>query len=134
MTYSSSFRVYYEDTDMGGIVYHANYLRYMERGRSDALRELGIDQAALRAQGLVFVVAHMAIDFRAPAQFGELVTVRTGIGAVKGASAEMEQSVGVGDRVAASALVRVAMTAPGGGIRRFPAQIREALAQAAQGC
>ena len=133
MTYTSTFRVYYEDTDMGGIVYHANYLRYMERGRSDALREMGVDQAALRAQGLVFVVAHMAIDFRAPARFDEQVTVTSGFGTVKGASAEMLQRVAVGERVCIDARVRVAMAALDGGVRRFPAHIREALARKPQG-
>jgi len=125
--------VFYEDTDMGGIVYHANYLRYMERGRSDALRELGIDQAALRAQGLVFVVTHMGIDFRAPARFDDLVTVTTGLGALRGASAEMHQSVSVGERLCVDARVRVAMAGLDGGVRRFPAQIREALARRTQG-
>ncbi len=133
MTFRSTFRVYYEDTDMGGIVYHANYLRYMERGRSDALREMNIDQAALRAQGLVFVVTHMAIDFRAPARFDELVTVTSGFGAVRGASAEMQQSVAVDERLCIDARVRVAMAALDGGVRRFPAQIREALARRTQG-
>jgi len=133
MTYTSTFRVYYEDTDMGGIVYHANYLRYLERGRSDALREMGVDQAALRAQGLVFVVTHMTIDFRAPARFDEMVTVTSGFEAVKGASAEMHQAITVGGRLCIDARVRVAMAAMDGGVRRFPAHIREALARDPQG-
>ncbi|MEM8753216.1 MAG: YbgC/FadM family acyl-CoA thioesterase, partial [Pseudomonadota bacterium] len=69
MTHEATFRVYYEDTDMAGVVYHANYLKYIERARSNALREAGVDQGAMRADGLVFVVTRIEADYLAPARF-----------------------------------------------------------------
>src|SRR5437773_2920087 len=85
-------RVYYEDTDFSGIVYHANYLRFMERGRSNYLRLLGADQRALFAQaeqeapGFAFVVRSMNIDFLRPARMDDVLEVVTSYQEVKGAS------------------------------------------------
>lgn len=69
--------VYYEDTDMGGIVYHANYLKFIERARSAFVRACGIDQNTLRDRGVVFVVSRIEADFFAPAQFEDELTVAT---------------------------------------------------------
>lgn len=77
MTHIFPVTVYYEDTDMGGIVYHANYLKYIERARSDWVRCLGIDQNALRAAGTVFAVHRIEADFLAPARLDEQLEVRT---------------------------------------------------------
>ncbi len=75
-----SFRIYYEDTDAGGIVYHANYLRFAERARTEALRACGIGQSQLRADhGVGFVVRHCTLDFRRPARLDDIVTVETSI-------------------------------------------------------
>ncbi len=71
--------VYYEDTDMGGIVYHANYLRFIERARSAFVRAQGVDQNALRHRGVVFVVSRIEADFVAPAKFEDALVVRTQI-------------------------------------------------------
>src|ERR1700709_160223 len=85
-------RVYYEDTDFSGIVYHASYLRFMERGRTDYLRLLGADQRALfeqtekEAPGFAFVVRSMTIDFLKPAGFSDLLEIVTSPDEVKGAS------------------------------------------------
>ena len=72
-------RVYYEDTDCGGVVYYANYLRYFERGRTEYLRERGIDVADFAAKGTLFVVVHAEIDYRASARYNDLLTIETWI-------------------------------------------------------
>lgn len=128
----SEFRVYYEDTDMAGIVYYANYLKYLERGRSDLVRESGIDQGAMRVAGLVFAVARAELDFRAPARFDEVVTVETRISRVGGASLIMPQVIRVGERLVVEAVIRVLCMTMEGRPARFPAQVRRALANLAQ--
>ncbi|TVQ54191.1 MAG: tol-pal system-associated acyl-CoA thioesterase [Rhodobacteraceae bacterium] len=120
-------RVYYEDTDLAGIVYHANYLKFMERGRTEALRAAGVDQTRLKAEGLVFVVARMAIDFRRPARFDDLLTVETIVARLGAATAEMRQTVLRDDLVMAEAAVRVACMGEGGRAARLPAAVRAAL-------
>ena len=75
MTHRFALRVHYEDTDMGGIVYHANYLKFCERARSDWVRGLGIDQLAMRAEGIVFAVTAVEARFRAPARFDDEIEV-----------------------------------------------------------
>ncbi|MFD1882714.1 tol-pal system-associated acyl-CoA thioesterase [Paracoccus pacificus] len=70
-------RVYYEDTDLAGIVYYANYLKFIERGRSEWLRDLGIDQNDLKTRGIVFAVRRVEADYLAPARFDDLLTVET---------------------------------------------------------
>src|SRR5690625_3299656 len=86
-----TLRVYYEDTDLAGVVYYANYLKFIERGRSEALRALGVDQPALKEAGLVFVVRRLVADYLAPARFDDLLEVRTVTRRVGGASVEMRQ-------------------------------------------
>ena len=75
--HSFTVRVYYEDTDLAGIVYYANYLKFIERARSELVRELGIDQNTMKAQGLVFAVRHINADYLAPARFDDELTVTT---------------------------------------------------------
>lgn len=87
-------RVFYEDTDAGGIVYHANYLRFAERARTETLRRLGIDQSRLRAEhGVMFIVRRCTIDFRAPAHLDDALEVRTRMTGWRGAAIEAEQTV-----------------------------------------
>jgi acyl-CoA thioester hydrolase len=86
-------RVYYEDTDVAGIVYHANYLRFFERGRTEWLRELGIDQTVLIEQGLAFAVTKMNIDYLKPARFNDLLEVVTEIQSSKRASLIFKQTI-----------------------------------------
>src|SRR3569833_2077883 len=92
-------RVYYEDTDFSGIVYHASYLRFMERGRTNYLRLIGADHRALfeqaqaEAPGVAFVVRHMAIDFKKPAYMDDLLDIVTTPAEVKGASVMLHQRV-----------------------------------------
>lgn len=119
-------RVYYEDTDFSGVVYHAGYLRFMERGRTEFLRELGMDQGALHRQGLGFAVRRMLIDFLRPARMDDLLTIETAAGEVRGASLDLAQRVLRGDEVLATASVRVAAIA-GGRAARLPEELRRAL-------
>jgi acyl-CoA thioester hydrolase len=89
-----SVRVYYEDTDAAGIVYHANYLKFAERGRTEFLRGIGFDHQMLAdTHGLVFAVSHCVTDFVMPARLDDLLVVRTRVIAVRGARLELEQIV-----------------------------------------
>jgi acyl-CoA thioester hydrolase len=125
-------RVYYEDTDFTGIVYHANYLRFMERGRTNYLRLVGADHRALfeaadrEAPGFAFVVRSMAIEFLKPARMNDLLTVATAPEEVKGASMRLRQTVMRGDEVLVEARVRVAFVS-GGRARPMPKPLRIAL-------
>jgi acyl-CoA thioester hydrolase len=125
-------RVYYEDTDFSGIVYHANYLRFMERGRTNFLRLLGADQRALfeeaakEAPGFAFVVRSMTIDFLSPARMDDVLTVTTVPAEVKGASITLAQKVARGDEILVEAQVRVAFVA-GGKAQRIPKPLRIAM-------
>jgi len=112
-------RVYYEDTDFSGIVYHANYLRFMERGRTNHLRLMGASQHALFEQaqvetpGFAFVVRSMELDFLRPARMDDILDVVTWPIAVKGASITLAQEVRRGDDVLVKAAVRVAFICEG---------------------
>jgi len=77
MTHHLPVKVYYEDTDMGGVVYYANFLKFIERARSEIVADLGIDQLAMAAQGLVFVVTRVEADYLSPARMGDVLDVRT---------------------------------------------------------
>ncbi len=134
MTHRLTIRVYCEDTDLAGVVYYANYLRFIERGRTEALRDLGIDQAALkRDRGLVFVVRRLTIDYLAPAVFDDLLEVRTRIARLRGASLEMAQEVWRGDDCLIRAAVTVACMDGAGRPQRLPGDVREALGGLAGG-
>ena len=112
-------RVYYEDTDFSGIVYHANYLRFMERGRTNHLRLMGAEQHALFAEaqaetpGFAFVVRSMQIDYLKPARMDDVLDVVTWPVAVKGASIMLTQEVRKAEDVLVKAEVRVAFVAQG---------------------
>ena len=107
-------RVHYEDTDFSGVVYHASYLRFMERGRTNYLRLLGADQRALfeevarEAPGFAFVVRSMSIDFLKPARMDDLLEVVTRTAEVKGASITLHQIVMRGEQTLVEAVVQVA--------------------------
>lgn len=86
-------RVYWEDTDAGGIVYHASYIRWMERGRTEYLRALGLDQRMMQAAGMRFIVKSMKIEFRRPALFDDSLLIRTQCTKIGGASLRLDQRV-----------------------------------------
>ena len=125
-------RVYYEDTDFTGIVYHASYLRFMERGRTNYLRMIGADHRALfeetakEAPGFAFVVRSMNIDFLKPARMDDVLEVLTEPHDVKGASAMVRQRVMRGDELLVEAHVRVAFIS-GGRARPIPKPLRIAM-------
>jgi acyl-CoA thioester hydrolase len=121
-------RVYWEDTDAGGVVYHASYLRFMERGRTELLRDKGIDQGALQKDGgLVFVVSDMNIKFRAPAKIDDELTVDTRIAEIGGASLRLTQKVLRGTDVMVEADVTCAIISREGRPSRIPAEIKQKL-------
>ncbi len=122
-------RVYYEDTDFSGFVYHASYLRFMERGRTELLRGLAGDQSDLHreAGGLVFVVRRMAIDYLKPARMDDALVVATLTRELRGASMHLVQTVSRGGAVLVRAEVVVACVRNGRAIR-LPDSLRRALA------
>jgi acyl-CoA thioester hydrolase len=125
-------RVYYEDTDFSGVVYHASYLRFMERGRTNYLRLIGADHRALfeqtekEAPGFAFVVRHMSIDFKKPARMDDVLTILTAPEEVKGASVILHQKVMRGDDLLVEARVQVAFVS-GGRARPIPKPLRIAM-------
>src|SRR5215468_4705007 len=125
-------RVYYEDTDFTGIVYHASYLRFMERGRTNYLRLIGADHRSLfeaterEAPGFAFVVRSMAIEFLKPARMDDILTVTTAPEQVKGASMMLRQQVMRQGDVLVEAHVRVAFVS-GGRARPIPKPLRAAM-------
>ena len=125
-------RVYYEDTDFTGIVYHANYLRFMERGRTNYLRLIGADHRLLfeaaekEAPGFAFVVRHMSIDFKKPAHMDDVLDIVTTPEEVKGASVTLNQKVMRGDDLLVEAHVQVAFVS-GGRARPIPKPLRIAM-------
>lgn len=122
-------RVYWEDTDAFGIVYYANYLRYIERARSDLLRLAGVDQIALLAEtGLGFAVRHCAIDYLRPARLDDSMAVRTELTDGRGATLTAKQAVWRGDEELVTADVRLACLDRGGRPRRVPPDVLERLA------
>ena len=125
-------RVYYEDTDFSGIVYHANYLRFMERGRTNYLRLLGADHRVLfeetekEAPGFAFVVRSMQLDFLKPARMDDVLEILTRPQEVKGASILLRQEVLRGPETLLTAQVRVAFVS-GGRARPIPKPLRIAM-------
>ncbi len=101
-------RVYYEDTDAGGIVYHANYLKFMERARTEWVRSLGIDQQKLLEQSLAFVVIDMQIAFKQSAVLDDLICITCEVVNIKRASLEFAQTITRDNKVLVSAAVKVA--------------------------
>jgi acyl-CoA thioester hydrolase len=123
-------RVYYEDTDFSGSVYHASYLRFLERGRTELLRALDIHQAAIHAgkagPAFGFVVRGVKIDFLKPARMDDVIAVDTDVIRVGGASAELKQLILRGGEILLTAELRVAAVANGRAVR-LPSDIREKL-------
>jgi acyl-CoA thioester hydrolase len=126
-------RVYYEDTDAAGIVYYANWLRFLERGRTELLRVLGQEHSALKEErGLNWVVRRCAIDYLKPARLDETIEVRTSCGELRGASLDMLQEATRGHEVLVRAELMVACMGEGGRPVRLPPQVKEALGKVAR--
>src|SRR5699024_1111653 len=116
-------RVYFEDTDLSGVVYHANYLRYMERARSDMLRLAGIDQRAFNDAGEgAYAVTDLTIKYRAPAKLDDALVGVTTLSAVRDASVDSQPTVMRGQTILAAAKVTAALVSAAGRPRRQPAE------------
>ncbi|TAX57174.1 tol-pal system-associated acyl-CoA thioesterase [Rhizobium leguminosarum] len=116
-------RVYYEDTDFSGLVYHARYLHFLERGRTDYLRCLGVEQRELVSadeEGLVFVVHRMEIDFKSPARMDDVLTILTQTEKAGGAKMVLNQQIRSGETLLIAAKVIIAVINARGRPRRLP--------------
>jgi acyl-CoA thioester hydrolase len=121
-------RVYYEDTDFSGLIYHARYLHFLERGRSDYLRCLGCEQSVLKdadEEGLVFVVHRMEIDFKQSARMDDVLTISTAAEKVGGAKMVLSQEIRRDDALLIAARVVIAVINRHGRPRRLPEPIAE---------
>ncbi len=125
--HSFPISVYYEDTDMAGIVYHANYLKFIERARSDWVAAMGVDQTALREAGQVFVVRRIEADYLGSAHFQENLEVRTLTKTVTGARLILDQQVWRGKDLLFQAEVTVVCATTDGQPTRLPAELRQKL-------
>lgn len=123
-----ALRVYYEDTDLAGIVYYANYLRYIERARTEFVRALGVDQRVLReTDGLVFAVRRLEAEYLTPARFDDALIVTTAPLALSGARLTLAQAVTRGDTTCFKATVTLAALQATGRPARLPAGLRDRL-------
>tara|TARA_B100000780_G_scaffold126520_1_gene88699 strand:- start:206 stop:604 length:399 start_codon:yes stop_codon:yes gene_type:complete len=129
MIHDFSLIVYYEDTDLAGIVYYANYLKFIERGRSTLVREVGIDQLFLKRQGYLFAVKSITADYHASAQMDDELTVKTVLISASGAKIIFDQRVFNSDKLLFSSIVTIAYVTTGGLPVRLPSQIKEKLQQ-----
>ncbi len=120
-------RVYFEDTDLSGVVYHANYLRWFERARSDMLRLLGIDQRAAQEAGEgAFAVTDLALKYQRPARLDDDVVIESTVADVSRVTCSLVQKARRGEEWLAEGLVRVAFVSPQGRARRLPAHFHSA--------
>ncbi len=128
MTHRFGLRVYYEDTDLAGIVYYANYLKFIERARTEWVASLGVDQMVLKAeQGIVFAVRRVEADYLRPAKFGDDLVVETTLQALGGARIVLEQVVlRGGERVFVAVVTLVCLSEDGHAVR-LPAEVRARL-------
>jgi acyl-CoA thioester hydrolase len=123
--YTLPIRIYYEDTDFSGVVYHAAYLKFFERGRTEALRACGVHHSELlaRAEPLAFAVRKMTIEWLAPARIDDLLEVRTRFSDAKGARMSVAQEIWRDETLIARAEVDAACMSLAGRARRLPADI-----------
>jgi acyl-CoA thioester hydrolase len=125
VTHRFACRVYYEDTDLAGIVYYANYLRFIERARTEYVRSLGIDQARLKAErGIVFAVRHLEADYLAPARFDDLLEVTTEVAVLTPARIILAQRVLCEGRLLFVASVTLVALTDDGRPTRLPVELR----------
>ena len=126
-THTHPVRIYYEDTDFSGNVYHAAFLKFFERGRTEFLRDLGIHHHELAEQGLAFAVRSMEIDFIAAARIDDLLTVTTDVIETSGVRLVLEQTLLRDDKIVTRARVTVVAIKMSGGAARLPPSLRALL-------
>ena len=119
--------VYYEDTDLAGIVYYANYLKFIERARSEMLKEANVNQMDLIKRGYFFVVTSLKADYLKPAYFEDSLKVITEVTKIKGASIILQQTIFRSEKVLFEASIRLALIDKSGKAARLPANIRQLL-------
>lgn len=124
MTHSIDFRVYYEDTDAGGVVYYANYLKFAERARTEMIRTIGINQSV---ENFLFVVRKAELDLLKPARLDDLLTIKTAVKQVKGASLVMEQHIYNGQQHLSTVNTVIVTITPDFKPIRLPEKIRQKL-------
>ena len=124
MKHCFDLKVYYEDTDMAGIVYYANYLKFIERARSTWVGELGIDQLALQASGVVFAVRDISAQYLVPARMGDSLQVQSRVIDTTAARWVLEQVVERGGVVLFQAIVTIVALGDNGSPRRLPVELR----------
>ncbi|MDB4222066.1 YbgC/FadM family acyl-CoA thioesterase [Amylibacter sp.] len=129
MIHNFNLRIYYEDTDLAGIVYYANYLKFIERGRSSLIRELKIDQGTLKDLGFMFVVKKISAEYYASAKLDDELKVETKLSELSGAKILFDQSVYKGTILLFSSLVTVVFISEKGRPVRMPIEIAEKLKQ-----
>jgi acyl-CoA thioester hydrolase len=128
MTHRFALRVYYEDTDLAGIVYYANYLKFIERARTEWVRAMGIDQGRVKAEeGIVFAVRRVEADYLAPARFDDMLEVETELREATAARVVLDQRVVREGAVLFSAIVTIVALTGAGRPARLPAEFRRAL-------
>jgi acyl-CoA thioester hydrolase len=124
-------RVYYEDTDAGGVVYHSNYLNYFERGRTEYLRERGLSVGDLARRGFVFPVVHLEIDYRAPALHDDLLRIETEVLDVGKTSFTLGQQVVriLDGKLLAHGKVKLVCVGPGMKAKRLPDELLQVISE-----
>jgi acyl-CoA thioester hydrolase len=121
-------RVYYEDTDAGGVVYHANYLKFAERARTEALRTTGIGQHDLaHKENIAFALRHCEIDFLKPAMLDDLLTIETALNDISKVSITMQQTIRRGDETLAILSVKLAVVGQGMKLAKLPEFVHKAM-------
>ena len=127
MSHQFDLKVFYEDTDMGGIVYYANYLKFIERARSTWVAELGVDQLALQASGLVFAVKNISAQYLVPARMGDNLQVCSSVIMSTAARWVLKQTVKRDGIVLFTAEVTIVAIGVGGSLKRLPIELRRIL-------
>ena len=124
-------RIYYEDTDAGGVVYHANYLNYFERARTEFLRERGLSVGELHARGFIFPVVRVEVDFRAPARHDDLLRVETCVLEIGKTAFVLGQQVlrAIDGKLLVDGKVTLVCVSPGMKAKRLPAELLQVLAE-----
>lgn len=128
-------KIYYEDTDCGGVVYYANYLKYFERARTDYLEQRGLSVAQLMKEGTVFMVVHAEINYKSPARYGETLTIETTLDTSKNASFTFAHTIRekIGGRVIVEGSATLVPTGPDGKLKRLAAELKQALLTPSKG-
>jgi acyl-CoA thioester hydrolase len=122
---SLKVKVYYEDTDAGGVVYYANYLRFLERGRTELLATKGIDVAEYHRSGMIFTVAHVDIHYRKPARLGDIIEIKTEMSKLKNASLTFGQRIERDGKLLVEAEATLACVDEKGKPQRLPEELKK---------